>query len=355
MVKHLANRYWWLLPICIVVASVLVAGRMLQSEPGAGPAPAALVDCATERPDDYDCWRDRLWRLVEQDSPAAALADARVANDQVPFVTRNCHQFAHEIGRAAGHKYGDVAEAYANGDDFCASGYFHGVMEAIADLLGEETLFAQVDDVCADFREERPYALEHYNCVHGLGHGLMAVTYAELFRALDGCDGLTDGWERESCLSGVFMENIMAKDNPHHTTAYLRDDEPLYPCTDVDDSYKQGCYIIQSSHALSVVGYDFAAVFDLCLSIEAAFQTICIQSLGRDVSGHTLNDVPRTVELCMLGPDEFAQENCFIGAAKDYVYHFHNDTEGLELCAAIEDPGMSGRCTETIEVFYRGL
>lgn len=358
--KQLVDRFWWLVPVCVLLAAAVIAGSVLLTNPDAvrseapEPGPAALVDCASESPADFDCWRDRLQLLVAQDSPGAALADVEAAYDQVPFVSGNCHQLVHEIGRAAGHRYGDVAQAYAEGNDFCWSGYFHGVMEAIAEQLGVDTLLAQVEEICDGVMGDRPYGSDHYNCVHGLGHGLMAVTQVELYDALAGCDGFTDSWERESCYGGVFMENVMSRINPHHETHYLRDDDPLYPCTEVDDVYKGQCYLMQTSHALNVLGHDFAAVFALCESVEEPYRATCLQSLGRDISGYTVSDVGRTVELCTLGRTGFAQENCFIGAAKDYVSYFANDAEALALCAAIEDAETSQTCADIVVAQYRG-
>src|SRR5690606_11430527 len=217
-VRRLAGRYWFLLPIAVLVSSVLLAVQILDSRPE--PAPVALVDCETERPDDYECWRDRLRTLVARDSPQAALADVRAVYDRVPFVADQCHQLVHEIGRAAGQRYGDVAEAYAVGDDLCASGYFHGVLEAVTEQIGLETLITEIDTVCGPLKERDPYSLDHYNCVHGLGHGLMGVTYSQLYESLAACDAYSEAWERESCYGGVFMENIMARDNPHHPSIY---------------------------------------------------------------------------------------------------------------------------------------
>lgn len=354
MVKQLVNRYWWLIPIVVVLVSGVVAVRVLDSE--AEPAAAAIQDCAAEAPDDYACWRDRFRTLVAEESPQAALDDARAAYDSVPFIASQCHQFAHEIGRAAGDRYGDVAEAYSRGDDFCASGYYHGVIEEIAEQMGVENLLDDVESVCAGPKEDKAYGLAHYNCVHGLGHGLMAVTNVELYESLEGCDAYTDSWERESCYGGVFMENIMARNSPHHTTRYLRDDDPLYPCTEVDDIYLNQCYTMQTSHALTVVGFDYAQVFDLCLdpAVEP-YQAACLESLGRDVSGNNTALLEGTLDLCMSGPNEFAQQHCIIGAAKDFVYHYHNDAEGLALCEAVENPDISAVCRDTVITFWGNM
>jgi hypothetical protein len=37
----------------------------------------------------------------------------------------------HVIGRTALDKYKTIADTYAHGDQFCWSGYYHGVMEEV--------------------------------------------------------------------------------------------------------------------------------------------------------------------------------------------------------------------------------
>lgn len=349
--RQLANRYWWLLPIAVVVVAAVVAVQVVQSDSDSAPQ-AGLVDCATEAPDDFDCWRDRLRAQVRQENPGAALDYIRDSH-HVPFVETQCHQLVHEVGRAAGERYGEVGPAFKEGYDLCASGYFHGVLESVADEIGVDGLVADIEAVCADFKAEKPYGSDHYNCVHGLGHGLMGVMVAELYNSLEACDGYEESWERESCYSGAFMENIIAKDSDHHPSIYLKDDDPLYPCTEVDDRYLNQCYNMQTSHALNVVGRDFAEVFRLCQSEEVGdYAATCLQSLGRDVSGTTVNRPQETINLCMLDENEFAQEHCVIGAVKDYVYHHQNTDLALEMCGMIENARISTVCSDTAVSFF---
>src|SRR5206468_2613061 len=130
-----------------------------------------------------------------------------------------------------------------------------------------------------DVSENQKYSFYHYNCVHGLGHGFMGVLDNEVFKSLETCDTLTDDWERESCYGGVFMENTMSEENPGNLSKYLKPDQPLYPCTDVETKYKNECYKMQTSHALRTQGNDFGKVFGLCSKVEDEFRPTCYQSL----------------------------------------------------------------------------
>ena len=48
-----------------------------------------------------------------------------------------------------------------------------------------------------------------YQCVHGLGHGLMIYSRNDLPYSLRICDGLATAWDRNSCTGGVFMQNFL--------------------------------------------------------------------------------------------------------------------------------------------------
>ena len=65
---------------------------------------------------------------------------------------------------------------------------------------------------------------EHYNCVHGMGHGFMEVFSSRVFASLRGCEALRDRWEQDECSGGVFMENVTAIDNRERPARSLRSD-----------------------------------------------------------------------------------------------------------------------------------
>jgi hypothetical protein len=248
--------------------------------------------------------------------------------------------------------YGDIPNTYSKGDNFCWSGYYHGAMEATVAKIGPDKILNEADTICAPLGEgDQKHSFYHYNCVHGLGHGFMGVQNNELFESLEVCDTMTDDWERESCYSGAFMENIMAKDNPSHPSKELRADEPLYPCTEVEKKYKPQCYLMQTSYALETLGNDFQKVFELCGTVESEFRPTCYQSLGRDASGITSSDVDRTNANCMLGEDYEARSNCVIGAAKDFISYYSRDTEAKELCDSF-DADLRKVCLEAAEEYY---
>ena len=93
-----------------------------------------------------------------------------------------------------------------------------------------------------------------YQCIHGLGHGLMIYTGYDLPGSLKTCDGLQTGFDRVSCSGGVFMENFTSSYGV--TSKYLRKNDPIYPCNAVAERHKLTATCSSPPTALKLNGYD---------------------------------------------------------------------------------------------------
>lgn len=350
--KRLWQRWWWLLPVLVVGVAVATAWGILQHQQK--PTTAAVLSCTGSQASQFSCWQTRYKVMVAEEGPEAAMADFKTTASKNTYVNSNCHQIAHVIGRASAQRYATLAETYKHGDNFCWSGYYHGAIETIVQKIGAEKILSQVNSVCADLRAEKEFGFDHFNCVHGMGHGLMAVQDDQLFTALKSCDLFDGDWQQQSCYGGVFMENVMDSINdPTSDSVYLNTDDPLYPCNAVNDRYKEQCYLMQTSHMLSVVGQDYGKVFTLCGSVAAPFDATCYQSLGRDASGQSASNQATTIERCQLGQSEAARRNCYTGAVKDFMSYYHSDTQAYALCAAIPEPVLAADCRSQGEEYYK--
>lgn len=302
---------------------------------------------------DFECYETFYRGLVKNEGVAAAFLDLKARYNTTPYIVGQCHPITHIIGQSAVDKYPDVSQAYVHGDSFCWSGYYHGVLEGVSFKLGKDKLVASLNTICANVEGKENYSFDYYNCVHGLGHGLMAMTDDELFDSLKYCDNLTGSWEKQSCYGGVFMENVIV-DNKNHFTKYLKPSEPLYPCNAVDDKYKGTCYLMQTSYMLKVTGRDFGRVFELCSQVQEPFTSLCYQSLGRDASGQSSSNVEITKNTCAIGKDYAQKSNCIIGAVKDFISYFHSDVQAKQLCSAL-DADLQDICNTTAISYYQSF
>ena len=130
------------------------------------------------------------------------------------------------IGSAALARFkGDVSRAFTAGSASCNSGYPHGILERALVRVGIKTeLVAAVRRLCAD-PDVRATDFIAYQCVHGLGHGLMIHTGLDLRLSLSICEKLDTAWDQTSCDGGVFMENFSSSYGVK--SRFLRDDNPI--------------------------------------------------------------------------------------------------------------------------------
>lgn len=326
---------------------------VVTSSAGAASSGSLLTICEGSKSTEFDCYELYYSGLVRERGVKEAFADLRARYEQDAYVVAQCHPLTHVIGRIAAGKYKDVAEAYTQGDGFCWSGYYHGVLEGVVGSIGRDQLAGRLNSICASLPGKATYDFDYFNCVHGLGHGVMAFTQTELFEALALCDNLDGSWEQSSCYSGVFMENVIV-DNKNHVTKYFKPNEPLYPCNAVDTKYKTSCYLMQTSYMLKVTNGDFVKVFGYCAEAEEGFRAICYQSLGRDASGRSVSNIEVTKATCELGQGFEQQSNCVIGAVKDIISYFHSDVQAKAFCASLSED-LRPICQATEEEYVKGL
>lgn len=354
-IKHFSQK-WWAIPlVALVIAISLISINQLLSNvelPILNKSKAVAQGCANKSPITFNCYKVELTNTVKNHGSKKAFDQLKEQYPKVEFVKSQCHQLVHVVGRASYAKYGNLAETFANGDRFCWSGYYHGVMEQIAIENGNDYIVQNANTICEPIARKERYSFYHYNCVHGLGHGVMHALDGNLFTSLTACDNIVDSWERTSCYGGTFMQNIMNQQSPDETaprpSAYLRSNEPMYPCTAVETKYKNECYLMQTSHALQLFNYDFNRVFEACAAVEEAFRLTCYISIGRDSSGQSVSDVIQTRDKCLLGPTHEARKYCIHGAAVDFVSYFNDTKEADKLCNSL--PGeLQDDCRSSVK------
>ncbi len=348
-----------LIGIAVIVAALLwpQTKSRISADPMASSAPVVDTCSGSNKTPTYSCYKKELTDVTNQYGPEKAAAIVKASYSKVPYVKDECHQLMHTIGRAALAKYhNDIAQTYAHGDQFCWSGYYHGAMEELATIKGWDFIVKNANSICAPIAKSGGrYSFYDYNCLHGMGHGFMFIKNGDLFASLSACDSLSDSWDRNSCYGGVFMQNIMNEQTPDDDarigSKYLKADQPMYPCTAVDQKYKDQCYLMQTSYALQTVNYDFNKVFTMCAGVDSQFVDTCYTSLGRDASGNSVSNADTTRKTCLLGPNEEAQRYCVHGAAMDFVSYFHSDVQAKQLCNSLPS-NLSGDCLTVVKNYY---
>lgn len=256
----------------------------------------------------------------------------------------DCHGAAHRLGRMAFAEHG--AAAVLGVDEVCQSGMRHGVMEQLFVSRGITNLAEDVDALCPS--ADLPYV--RHQCLHGVGHGVMAWTAYELEDALGLCERLGDDLSRRSCYSGVFMENVVSglSGEVGSRSSYVSDVDPHYPCNALPERYVGDCYWYQTSQMLNVFHQDLSRVPEACQEAPPYARRTCFGSWGRDISGAHRGNPYLIAQYCRLAPSLGLQGDCIDGAARTVFWDASQQDAGVALCREVEEPIVGEACWRSI-------
>ena len=288
------------------------------------PDDTKVEDCDTE----WRCFEQAFANLAYEEGPGPAL-DRFDREIKTPGpIEADCHRIVHAIGAGAlKHFDNDVGKAFAAGRASCTSGYYHGILERAFLGLEEDELAPTSRKLCSD-AEIRKTEFIAYQCVHGLGHGLMIYTGYDLPLSIETCHQLNGEWDQKSCTGGVFMENIQSSYGVR--SRWLRNKDLIYPCNFVADRDRYYCYDLLPGRVLQAVGWNFGKAAGWCRKVEQKWKWACFQGLGREASGFTRLDPARIIGICRRAGN-MAHE-CLIGASKDMTYTDVSPRRAKVLC-----------------------
>jgi len=230
----------------------------------------------------------------------------------------------------------------------CNSGYYHGVIELSIAGLPRTKVIKIARKLCTSPSVTKEDFLL-YQCVHGLGHGLMIYSGDDLPYSLHVCDQLTTSFDQISCTGGVFMQNLATG---MVSSRYISAKNPIYPCNIVNQRHKYYCYLQVTERILQVVGYNWPKVAAWCRRSEAGWVATCFQSMGRDASGYSQYHPEQTLPICADAGD--MEGECIYGSSRDYANNFAGGKEAAVFCNLA--PGRyRARCYEGIGTILGAL
>lgn len=357
------------------VLAPLLLGGCLASPPAGAPAPAdaaglSAAELRASCKGESECYSEGLVALLQREGVEPAMATLERLAEADSAVRRDGHMYVHAIGLAAYSSPETVGATFRQCTAAFQSGCYHGVIQAyFADLTrsGNGVTAATVNALCADYRNRPSERWLLFQCAHGAGHGLTMFYGYHLPRALAGCDLLEDWWEREGCYGGAMMENIVQATTPHHAVGRpdagsaasgadqhahhgahaqhampsgefksLDPQDPLYPCSVLEERYLSACYQMQTSAVLFHNGGDVAATARVCDAVPAAYRSTCYVSLGRDISALTLQNHAAALRLCASSAPGFASL-CHVGYVKNLIDLTADAGEALAFCRQLPD------------------
>src|SRR3989344_478350 len=271
----------------------------------------------------------------------------------------DCHQQAHEVGRIGYKLSGSLA--FKQCDAACHSGCYHGAMEGFLNQKGTENLAENINQICETFET----SFGTFECLHGVGHGVLAYLDYDMPATIEECAKLKDGFSHTSCYGGMFMENILTglgygANKESHSTTWLNNTDPYFPCNAVSQEYEVQfqCYQMQTSWMLKITNYDFDKVAQYCLKAPEGYKQVCFKSLGRDAGGQTLRNPDSIVKICSTMPSENDYiDQCYKGAVNVIIDFWGPNLKGQasELCKKIINATHKNNCYSSIAERISGL
>jgi hypothetical protein len=284
--------------------------------------------------DRFACYEAYFKLIIHQNGASEALKQLAELKAKEQYVEAQCHSLVHSIGHDAYKFYGSVSESTKYSSEVCWSGYYHGIMESYMSEFDDSQLLAKINSICQP-EPGKSYSFAYYNCWHGVGHGVTIRFENDIFKAMPFCEAISPEWERKSCYSGVFMQNIVV-DGEAHKSVNLKPEDPVYPCNVVREDQKESCYLMVTSYILKTVMYDYAKAFSICDSVEPNYLSSCYKSMGRDISAAAFLAPERVIALCELG-NAPNRSDCYNGAVSNAIYNDHNTIMADALCRALSE------------------
>ncbi len=280
--------------------------------------------------------------LVFSGCGSAALTPLDQIRDQITEISRTttnaeiCHEQMHELGHHAFDQYS--LSALDASDESCNGGYIHGVIESA--LVQTDDPIGLMKTLC-DGKDTATFS--GWECVHGIGHGLMAYTENDLPIALSLCQDLSDA---SACINGVWMENFNAEEE-YHPTEWRKNDASFFPCEEGLIG-RNDCYLYAPIWYLDQQGHDYGQAMDWCRGAGDG-ERMCVQGVGSQAMKDRSDRSDEIISVCDSSPDGF-RDACIRGMTGMLVFHNASTDEATEWCSERSDTDQEV-CQSTIKSF----
>ncbi len=296
---------------------------------------------------DADAVASSMEAILRRDGLGAALDSLALRAARDTSLHRDGHQMAHSLGRMAVAERGGDASIIRECRPVFASGCYHGVVEASLRAAGRIDM-PELERLCLAVEADGgPGAA--FECIHGLGHGVLGALAYDLAATLRHCDALSAPRRAASCHSGAFMEAInsalgppaMSGTHSAHTmhatqqAAPLAIDsaDPYSPCRDYGDPYASSCWLFQGFLILRSNEFDAVRALRVCDGAPDGRAARCYESVGHQLTGLFQRGDRWILDQCARGQAALASQ-CAAGAALALDAMDWTGSRAANLCAA---------------------
>jgi len=305
-----------------------------------------ILECGSN----VNCLMEDIKLLSEEENQETVLATVQDYLSALHSAGFYCHQQGHHMGKFLYGFLGNLPDALSAATITCGGSQIHGVMENYFTtelFYGNVPENIQISDAC-DVVGDNPESLIRFDCAHGLGHGLLDAYDYNIFVALERCKELETPREIQGCATGMFMANVieirnLKQNNPDYPSPETKNvlfdkDDPLYPCSKVEEQFFGPCMLYQTSLLLKELSFSTEEVFNVCDKITSKSDSaICYQAIGREISPKYLQfeDWQGLASECEQGPNLKTHKVCIVGGLLAIIDM--RLSQGFELCQALDE------------------
>jgi len=327
------KKYYFIIMAFIAVGFLLIS---LPSQPQRDvPVNSYVDDIITECKADVDCAIGNLIAIADKENQSTVLKTLDGIISHYEKTERYCHTNAHHLGMFMYDYLGDVSEAFSLADQRCAGAIYHGIMQRYIVSGINRTSIDDIDisKICPK-NITHPYSLSRWECLHGMGHGLIEAYNFDVFVAVERCDELDPGWEQITCSKGIFMGNV----GKYFGLGLGSFDENdiYFPCNSVDEKYAPTCYNYHASYILAQPQLTLTESFKVCENIiPEEFAKYCYFGMGRQLSYRALDNIDNSLAICQSIPLAY-QSDCYTGIAL-VILDLHGIDLAMEYCKILPE------------------
>jgi hypothetical protein len=336
-------------------------------------ADSLLTLCKPYKRDSIDaystCIGDEIASLSSAGNIALAMGTLDLVVHRDPSLVRIGHPLAHALGYAVRSNPRTATRLLSECDERYQSGCYHGILQRYFDArmdmpIAQSVLLAPCDGMRGTSEQFRLF-----DCLHGMGHGLMMYRRYDVNAALNDCDRLASDWDQRSCYSGVFMEHNMGvrmqvfgdgKFGMHQHSVpagvvLFKPNDLHYPCDATPARYRRECYELQSDIVLPAVKADYRKASAVCDAAGSPdFVRECYVGLGRNASGESAFQYAGIRKRCDQA-SPVGLPFCYQGAVRHLAYAPGELQRGVRFCKSLPAGETRTRCWDGLGLQIGGF
>lgn len=283
------------------------------------------------------CYQSTVGKLIDEYGLKTAIGSLKgyMLTEQGKLLEgRRCHDLGHWIGIEAVKKGVPNKEILTECADWCIGGCLNGAAHVYV-LTGHQpnelVEFCNVDGVSENLQRM---------CYHGLGHGYMENSNADVSKTMDFCEKIPIEMGQYECGHAAVMDYALLYTAPVRTIP----EDIVGFCDNKQKVFQPSCYEFVGFLAYSRT-VDTKDSFKACRRIPVSFRQKCEERIGEAYFSILQRDPEKIIKGCEIGIGEEI-DNCIVGAVRSSIYGSDSSFGdlGIKFCSATTSEVSRGKC-----------